>query len=100
MTPGGRLGEVEDISACALYLASPAADYVTGATLYVDGVVAGVDRVADPAIHPVLAQARPVGHRVRGQGRTQVDERHRQDRRTGQQRRQAHPLQPLRSTGG
>lgn len=37
MTPGGRLGTVEDISACALYLASPAADYVTGEIYGVNG---------------------------------------------------------------
>jgi 7-alpha-hydroxysteroid dehydrogenase len=30
MTPMARLGEVEDIAACALYLASPAASFVTG----------------------------------------------------------------------
>jgi len=36
-TPLARLGEVEDISACALYLASPAADYVTGEIYGVNG---------------------------------------------------------------
>jgi 7-alpha-hydroxysteroid dehydrogenase len=30
MTPMARLGEVDDIAACALYLASPAASFVTG----------------------------------------------------------------------
>lgn len=37
MTPARRLGTVEDISACALYLASPAADYVTGEVYGVNG---------------------------------------------------------------
>jgi len=37
MTPMGRLGEVEDIAACALYLASPAASYVTGEIYGVNG---------------------------------------------------------------
>ncbi len=36
-TPMDRLGEVEDISACALYLASPAASYVTGEIYGVNG---------------------------------------------------------------
>jgi len=36
-TPMGRLGRVEDISACALYLASPAASYVTGEIYGVNG---------------------------------------------------------------
>jgi len=36
-TPAGRLGEVEDITGAALFLASPASDYVTGATLVIDG---------------------------------------------------------------
>jgi 7-alpha-hydroxysteroid dehydrogenase len=35
--PMGRLGKVEDIAACALYLASPAAGWVTGKTFEVDG---------------------------------------------------------------
>jgi 7-alpha-hydroxysteroid dehydrogenase len=37
LTPLGRLGQVEDIAACALYLASPAADYVTGEIYGVNG---------------------------------------------------------------
>jgi 7-alpha-hydroxysteroid dehydrogenase len=37
LTPMGRLGTVEDIAACALYLASPAASYVTGEIYGVNG---------------------------------------------------------------
>jgi len=36
-TPMGRIGEVEDIAACALYLASPASSWVTGKIFEVDG---------------------------------------------------------------
>ncbi len=36
-TPMGRLAEVEDIAACALFLASPAADYVSGQVVGVHG---------------------------------------------------------------
>jgi 3-oxoacyl-[acyl-carrier protein] reductase len=35
--PLGRLGRVEDIAQAVLYLCSPAAAYVTGATLHVNG---------------------------------------------------------------
>ncbi|MCB1883098.1 MAG: glucose 1-dehydrogenase [Geminicoccaceae bacterium] len=37
MTPMGRCGEPEEIALAALYLASPAAGYVTGAVLSIDG---------------------------------------------------------------
>jgi 7-alpha-hydroxysteroid dehydrogenase len=37
MTPMGRLGDVEDIACAALYLASPAAEWVTGKIFEVDG---------------------------------------------------------------
>ena len=37
-TPMGRLGEVEEIAIAALYLASGASSYVTGAILSIDGV--------------------------------------------------------------
>jgi 3-oxoacyl-[acyl-carrier protein] reductase len=33
----GRVGEPEDIARVALFLASPAAGYVTGQTIVVDG---------------------------------------------------------------
>ncbi len=35
--PLGRFGEVEDVAGLALFLASPAADYITGAVFVVDG---------------------------------------------------------------
>ncbi len=35
--PGGRIGEPEDMAGAAIYLASRAGDYVTGATIVVDG---------------------------------------------------------------
>lgn len=37
LTPLARLGTVEDVAACALYLASPAASYVTGEVVAVSG---------------------------------------------------------------
>lgn len=43
--PTGRLGRPEDIAAAALFLASPHADYVNGATLRVDG---GITRTVNP----------------------------------------------------
>ncbi|WP_372572940.1 3-oxoacyl-[acyl-carrier-protein] reductase [Ruegeria jejuensis] len=38
--PAGRMGEPEEIAAAVLYLASPEAAYVTGATLHVNGGMA------------------------------------------------------------
>jgi NAD(P)-dependent dehydrogenase (short-subunit alcohol dehydrogenase family) len=35
--PLGRLASVDDVAAAVLYLASPAADFVTGTVLTVDG---------------------------------------------------------------
>lgn len=39
--PAQRLGKPEDVAACVLFLASPAASYVTGANLVVDGGMTG-----------------------------------------------------------
>jgi gluconate 5-dehydrogenase len=36
-TPAGRWGEPPDVAGAAVFLASPAADYVTGHLLHVDG---------------------------------------------------------------
>ena len=36
-TPMRRVGQVEDVAACALYLASPASSWVTGKIFEVDG---------------------------------------------------------------
>jgi NAD(P)-dependent dehydrogenase (short-subunit alcohol dehydrogenase family) len=43
-TPVGRFGEVDDLTAAALYLASPASDFMTGGLMVIDGgmSVAGV----------------------------------------------------------
>lgn len=38
--PAGRMGEADEIAAAVLYLASPAAGYVTGSTLHVNGGLA------------------------------------------------------------
>ena len=40
--PAGRMGEASEIAAAVLYLASPEAGYVTGATLHVNGGMAMV----------------------------------------------------------
>jgi glucose 1-dehydrogenase len=37
LIPYGRIGEPEDIARAAVWLASDEADYVTGATLFIDG---------------------------------------------------------------
>lgn len=36
-TPLGRIGEVEDIASAVVYLSSPAAKFVSGASWLVDG---------------------------------------------------------------
>ncbi len=39
--PANRIGKADDVSACVLFLASPAASYVTGQVLTVDGGMTG-----------------------------------------------------------
>jgi 7-alpha-hydroxysteroid dehydrogenase len=48
-TPMARLGAVEDIAACALYLASPASSYVTGEIYGVDGGLTQIQVEMPPA---------------------------------------------------
>jgi NAD(P)-dependent dehydrogenase (short-subunit alcohol dehydrogenase family) len=36
-TPAGRWGQADEIAGAAVFLASPAAQFITGATLCVDG---------------------------------------------------------------
>ena len=43
LTPMARLGALEDIAACALYLASPASSYVTGEIVGVNGGLVGLN---------------------------------------------------------
>lgn len=50
VTPNGRAGQVEDIAAAALFLASPEARHINGQTLEVDGGWTTVSHV--PAGHP------------------------------------------------
>lgn len=40
LIPYGRIGEVGDVARVAVWLASDEADYINGATLYVDGGMA------------------------------------------------------------
>jgi glucose 1-dehydrogenase len=37
LVPYQRIGEVDDVAQAAIWLASDASDYVTGATLFIDG---------------------------------------------------------------
>jgi gluconate 5-dehydrogenase len=41
-TPAGRWGNVDDLIGAAIYLASPASNYVNGHVLYVDGGMTAV----------------------------------------------------------
>ncbi len=41
-TPAGRWGKLEDLHGAAVFLASPAADFINGQTIYVDGGIVAV----------------------------------------------------------
>ncbi len=60
-TPMGRVGEVEDVAACALYLASDAGSFVTGKVFQIDG---GVESPAMEVPTPPLEPREPAGDRV------------------------------------
>ena len=44
-TPLARFGEVDDLTAAALYLASPASSFMTGAVMVIDGGATGMIRL-------------------------------------------------------
>lgn len=46
ITPLGRLGSPEEVASAVVFLATPAASFISGATLVVDGGYTGVDTVA------------------------------------------------------
>ena len=64
-TPMGRPGTVEDIAACALYLASPASGWVTGKILQVDG---GTEAPSITIPAPLPLTGTPASHRARTPG--------------------------------
>ena len=53
-TPMARLGEPEDVAACALYLASPASSYVTGEVIGVNGGIV-TSQVSMPPLTPITS---------------------------------------------
>jgi len=57
-TPMGRMGHVDDIANCALFLASDAAGYISGETIRVDGG-AFTQKLPTPLDYELLANARP-----------------------------------------
>ena len=46
-TPAGRIGEPEDLAGAAVFLASPASDFVSGTFINVDGGL----KAGDKALH-------------------------------------------------
>ncbi|MEM9058391.1 MAG: SDR family oxidoreductase, partial [Pseudomonadota bacterium] len=57
VVPSGRVGRAGDMAGAALYLASPAGDYVVGQTIVVDGGIASLGMaMADPPSISSLAE--------------------------------------------
>jgi len=57
-TPVGRMGSVDDIAACAAFLASDDAAYISGETIRVDGG-ANTQKLPGDLEYSMLAQVRP-----------------------------------------
>ncbi len=57
-TPMGRMGHVDDIANCALFLASDESGYISGETIRVDGA-AFTQKLPSPLDLELLAKARP-----------------------------------------
>jgi len=59
LVPYKRIGEPDDIAEAAIWLASDAADYVTGTTLFVDGGMTLYPGFATAANSPTCRSAVP-----------------------------------------
>lgn len=48
--PFGRIGQPEDVGAAAVFLASPAAGYITGQMLFIDGGILAIQNTWEPTV--------------------------------------------------
>lgn len=48
--PFGRIGQPEDVGGAAVFLASPAAGYITGQMLFVDGGILAIQKTWEPPV--------------------------------------------------
>ena len=69
--PSGRLGSPEDIGPAVVYFASPASDYATGTTIFIDGGMnydqSGMPNRRNMELKPELSRERPIsiGRKIR-----------------------------------